>query len=268
MEYLILNNGIKMPAVGLGTWDIRGQSGKTAILTALDLGYRLIDTAQMYENEDIVGKAVWESKIAREDIFITSKLYHVSCSYKKTKIGIESSLKNLNCDYIDLVLIHEPYAESLEMYKALKEACSLGKVRAIGISNFNAEKYLKFIEVCETIPAVNQVESHVYFPQLSLRDLLQQHGTQMQSWGSFTEGRSDIFNEPLLVEIGKKYNKSSAQIALRYLIENRIAVIPKSTHKERLKQNLDIFNFQLSKAEIESIKALDRRHSLFGWYQM
>lgn len=255
-----------MPIVGLGTWDIRSQRGEKVISAALELGYRLIDTAQMYENEDIVGKAVRESKIAREDIFITSKLYHVSNSYKKTKIDIERSLKNLNCDYIDLVLIHEPYAESLEMYRALREACSAGLIRAIGISNFNAEKYLKFIENCEVLPAVNQVESHVYFPQLSLRDLLLQHGTQMQSWGSFTEGRADIFNEPLLVRIGKKYNKSSAQIALRYLIENRIAVIPKSAHKERLKQNLDIFDFQLSKAEKEAIKTLDRKHSLFGWY--
>lgn len=263
---MFLNNGVKMPAIGLGTWDMRGQSGKKAILAALDLGYRLIDTAQMYENEDVVGKAILESKIAREAVFITSKLYRDCNSYKKTKTGIEKSLKKLNCDYIDLMLIHEPYAEALEMYKALKEACSAGLIRAIGISNFNAEQYLKFIEACETIPAVNQVESHVYFPQLPLRDLLLSHGTQMQSWGPFTEGKADIFNEPLLIQIGKKYNKSSAQIALRYLVENGIAVVPKSAHQEHLKQNLDIFDFKLAKADVENIKALDCKHSLFGWY--
>lgn len=164
MEYFILNNGVKMPAVGFGTWDIRGDIGKRAILEALELGYRLIDTAQMYENEKIVGQAVRESKIPREDIFITTKLYRPSAGYQKAKAGIEKSLNELNTDYIDLLLIHEPYENALEMYEAFKEAYQAKKIRAIGISNFDAEKYKKFIRSCGVIPAVNQVESHVYYP--------------------------------------------------------------------------------------------------------
>lgn len=266
MEYLTLNNGVQMPLVGFGSWDVRGETGKKALLTALELGYRLIDTAQMYDNEEIVGRAVRESGLPREEIFLTTKLYRPSAGYREAKAGIEKSLNTLQTDYIDLLLIHEPYESAPEMYKAMKEAYQAGKVRAIGISNFDGERYRAFLGQCGIIPAVNQVESHVYFPQLPLNRLLQSHGTRMQSWASFTEGRRDIFSEPLLNRIGAKYGKTAGQVALRYLTQNGIAVIPKSVHKERMEQNLHSLDFTLSQEDLAAIGRLDEGRSLFGWY--
>ena len=252
--------------IGFGTWDIRGEAGKQSILTALDLGYRLIDTAQMYENEYIVGCAVKESGIPREELFLTTKIYRPNTTCQKAKSGIEQSLNELQTDYIDLLLIHEPYKSAPEMYEAFKEALRDGKVRAIGISNFDAEKYKEFVRSCEIIPAVNQVESHVYFPQLELKNLLNSYGTQMQSWASFTEGRKNIFAEPVLKEIGARHGKTSGQIALRYLIQNGIAVIPKSVHRERMAENLAVLDFALTPSEISAISRLNGNSSLFGWY--
>lgn len=252
--------------IGFGTWDIRGEAGKQSILTALDLGYRLIDTAQMYENEYIVGCAVKESGIPREELFLTTKIYRPRTTYQKAKSGIEQSLNELQTDYIDLLLIHEPYKSAPEMYEAFKEALRDGKVRAIGISNFDAEKYKEFVRSCEIIPAVNQVESHVYFPQLELKNLLNSYGTQMQSWASFTEGRKNIFAEPVLKEIGARHGKTSGQIALRYLIQNGIAVIPKSVHRERMAENLAVLDFALTPSELSAISRLNGNTSLFGWY--
>lgn len=266
MNELTLNNHVRMPVIGYGTWDIRGEAGKQSILTALDLGYRLIDTAQMYENEYIVGYAVKESGIPREELFLTTKIYRPRTTYQKAKSGIEQSLNELQTDYIDLLLIHEPYKSAPEMYEAFKEALRDGKVRAIGISNFDAEKYKEFVRSCEIIPAVNQVESHVYFPQLELKNLLNSYGTQMQSWASFTEGRKNIFAEPVLKEIGARHGKTSGQIALRYLIQNGIAVIPKSVHRERMAENLAVLDFALTPSEISAISRLNGNSSLFGWY--
>lgn len=252
--------------IGFGTWDIRGEAGKQSILTALDLGYRLIDTAQMYENEYIVGCAVKESGIPREELFLTTKIYRPRTTYQKAKSGIEQSLNELQTDYIDLLLIHEPYKSAPEMYEAFKEALRDGKVRSIGISNFDAEKYKQFVQSCEIIPAVNQVESHVYFPQLELKNLLNSYGTQMQSWASFTEGRKNIFAEPVLKEIGARHGKTSGQTALRYLIQNGIAIIPKSVHRERMAENLDVLDFELTPSELSAISSLNGNTSLFGWY--
>lgn len=266
MDYLTLNNGVQMPMVGFGTWDVRGEAGKKAILTALELGYRLIDTAQMYDNEDIVGKAVQESGLPRQDIFLTTKLYRPSTSYQKAKAGIEKSLSALQTDYIDLLLIHEPYENALEMYQALKEAYQEGKIRAIGVSNFDTKKYQIFIRSCGIIPAVNQVESHIYYPQLGLKKLLDTHGTRMQSWASFTEGRRNIFSEPLLIQIGAKYGKTAGQVALRYLTQNEIAVIPKSVHRDRMEQNLHSLDFTLTQEDLEQLNSLNEDRSLFGWY--
>ena len=220
----------------------------------------------MYDNEKIIGDAVRESKLSRKDLFLTTKLYRSCTSYQKAKDGIEQSLEQLQSDYIDLLLIHEPYDNSLEMYEALKEAYQKKKVRAIGISNFNIERYRNFICSCEIIPAINQVESHVYYSQLELKEFLENHGTKMQSWGSFTEGRKDIFADPLLREIGKKYGKTSAQVALRYLVQQGIAVIPKSVHRERMIQNFNIFNFTLQAEDMENLRSLDSGQSLFDWY--
>lgn len=266
MDYLTLNNGVQLPMVGFGTWDVRGEAGKNAILTALEMGYRLIDTAQMYDNENIVGKAVQESGLPRQDIFLTTKLYRPSASYQKAKASIEKSLNELQTDYIDLLLIHEPYENALEMYEALKEAYQAGKIRAIGISNFDKRKYQTFIRSCGIIPAINQVESHVYYPQLTLKTLLDTHGTQMQSWASFTEGRRNIFAEPMLNRIGAKYGKTAGQVALRYLTQNGIAVIPKSVHRDRMEQNLHSLDFTLEQEDLEQLSSLNEGRSLFGWY--
>lgn len=266
MEQFILNNGIQMPVLGFGTWDVRGSQGEDAILTAFEVGYRLVDTAKMYENEKIVGSAMRRSGIAREELFITTKLNSPYASHKKAKAGIEESLANLQSDYIDLLLVHEPYAQGLEMYEAMKEALKDGKVRAIGVSNLDAGRFKRFAGQCDIIPAVNQVESHVYFPQLGLKQMLNEYGTQMQGWASFTEGRRNIFAEPVLNEIGAAHGKTSGQVALRYLVQNGVGVIPKSMSKERMKENFSIFDFVLTDDEIKKIGKLNEGRSLFGWY--
>ena len=266
MEHITLNNGAPMPMVGLGTWQLRGQAGERAILDALELGYRLLDTARMYENEDIVGSAVKKSGLPRREVFITTKLFTPSAGYQKAKEDIARSLEALQTDYIDLLLIHEPYEAAPEMYLAIEEACAAGLVRAVGLSNFSGEEYLGFLKRCRVTPAVDQVESHVYHPQLALKKLLEEKGTRMQAWASFTEGRRNIFAEPVLAEAGRRHGKTAAQTALRYLVENGIPVLPKSAHRERLRENLDIFDFSLTDEERRAIAALDEGRSLFGWF--
>lgn len=266
MEHITLNNGAPMPMVGLGTWQLRGQAGERAILDALELGYRLLDTARMYENEDIVGSAVKKSGLPRREVFITTKLFTPSADYRKAKEDIARSLEALQTDYIDLLLIHEPYEAAPEMYLAMEEACAAGLVRAVGLSNFSGEEYLRFLKHCRVTPAVDQVESHVYHPQLALKKLLEEKGTRMQAWASFTEGRRNIFAEPMLAEAGRRHGKTAAQTALRYLVENGIPVLPKSAHRERLRENLDIFDFSLTDEERRAIAALDEGRSLFGWF--
>lgn len=266
MEHITLNNGAPMPMVGLGTWQLRGQAGERAILDALELGYRLLDTARMYENEDIVGSAVKKSGLPRREVFITTKLFTPSAGYRKAKEDIARSLEALQTDYIDLLLIHEPYEAAPEMYLAMEEACAAGLVRAVGLSNFSGEEYLRFLKHCRITPAVDQVESHVYHPQLALKKLLEEKGTRMQAWASFTEGRRNIFAEPVLAEAGRRHGKTAAQTALRYLVENGIPVLPKSAHRERLRENLDIFDFSLTDEERRAIAALDEGRSLFGWF--
>ena len=266
MEHITLNNGAPMPMVGLGTWQLRGQAGERAILDALELGYRLLDTARMYENEDIVGSAVKKSGLPRREVFITTKLFTPSAGYRKAKEDIARSLEALQTDYIDLLLIHEPYEAAPEMYLAMEEACAAGLVRAVGLSNFSGEEYLGFLKRCRVTPAVDQVESHVYHPQLALKKLLEEKGTRMQAWASFTEGRRNIFAEPVLAEAGRRHGKTAAQTALRYLVEQGIPVLPKSAHRERLRENLDIFDFSLTDEERRAIAALDEGRSLFGWF--
>ena len=266
MEHITLNNGAPMPMVGLGTWQLRSQAGERAILDALELGYRLLDTARMYENEDIVGSAVKKSGLPRREVFITTKLFTPSAGYQKAKEDIARSLEALQTDYIDLLLIHEPYEAAPEMYLAMEEACAAGLVRAVGLSNFSGEEYLRFLKRCRVTPAVDQVESHVYHPQLALKKLLEEKGTRMQAWASFTEGRRNIFAEPVLAEAGRRHGKTAAQTALRYLVENGIPVLPKSAHRERLRENLDIFDFSLTDEERRAIAALDEGRSLFGWF--
>ena len=267
MEYIELNNGVRMPLLGLGTVNLQGDSGIEVIKKAIEVGYRLIDTARMYHNEETVGQAIIKSGIDRNELFITTKLCRSSNSYEKAKRDIDDSLKKLQLDYVDLLLVHEPYVESYEMYQAIKEAYQSGKARAIGISNFNWKCYREFIETCGVIPAVNQMESHVYFTQHELQVELEKHGTKMQAWSPLANGKKNLLNEPILVELAEQYHKTPAQIALRFLIQNGVSAIPKTTSEHRLKENLSIFDFNLSKDELEKIRTLDEKVSITDWYR-
>lgn len=265
MEYITLHNGVQMPLVGLGTWDLRGQECIDTVEKAIQLGYRLIDTAQMYGNEKEVGEGIIKSGVPRKDIFITTKIYRISNSYEKAKKAIASSLQNLQVDYLDLLLLHEPYVQGPQMYKALEEAYQEGLIKAIGISNYNEEWYQTFLKECSIIPAVNQVETHLYFQKWELQELLKKHGTAMQAWSPLAQGIGNIIEQPLLVSIGKKYQKSPAQIALRFLVQRGISVIPKSKHEHRLLENINIFDFALTMEEMQEIRTLDKHKTLFPW---
>lgn len=266
MDYITLNDGNKLPAFGLGTWGLRGENCANIVTKAIELGYPLIDTARMYCNEKDVGRGIRESGLRREKLFVTSKVCSPYTTYAAAKGIIAESLDALGLDYIDLYLIHEPYTSSPEMYEALKEAKEQGLIRSIGISNFNEKEYLTFIKNCGTIPSVNQVENHVYLLRSQLQEIMRIHGTVMQGWAPFTEGMRPIFREKVLNEIGRKYGKTAGQIALKYLLQNGIPTIAKSSHVERLKENLDIFDFSLTADEMKEIHTLDEGRSLFGWY--
>lgn len=266
MEHITLNNGLTMPILGLGCYQLQGKAGERAILDAAELGYRLFDTAQMYGNEKEVGHALRQSGVPREELFVTTKIYSPNTSYAKAKASIETSLRALQMEYVDLLLIHEPYPTSPEMYRAMEEAYREGKVRAIGVSNFNEGFYLNFLRSCQIVPAVNQVEAHILYQQEALRRCLHEHGTAMQAWSPFAAGRHGVLENHSLREIGQRYGKSAAQITLRFLTQRRIAVIPKSSHRERLKENMDIFDFRLSQEDMSQLAALDEGRTLFGWY--
>ena len=266
MNYITLNNNIKMPILGFGTARLQGKECEESVLTALELGYRLIDTAQMYKNEKEVGNAIKKSGVPRKELFITTKICSPNNSYEGTKSAIEVSLKELQLDYIDLLLIHEPYEESKEMYSAMKEAYNNGIIKAIGVSNFNTKLYSEFIKKCGILPTVNQVEQHVFFQQNDLYDLMNLHGTHMQAWSPFAKGNNNFFENKVLLSIGEKYNKTAAQVGLRFLIEMGISVIPKSSHRDRMLENMNIFDFELSSEDIDKIKSLNEGKTLFGWY--
>lgn len=265
MGHITLNDGNRMPMVGFGTWNVRGESGLRIIMDALDVGYRLIDTARMYGKEEIVGEALRRSGIRRDEVFITTKLDSPCAGYGKTKDAISDSLRRLGTDRVDLLLIHEPYPDSAGMYRAMEEVVSEGTVGSIGVSNFTIEPIDRLLQNAGIAPAVDQVESHVYRPQLELKDGLSRRGITMQSWGPFTEGARDIFSEPVLVRIAEDHGRTSAQVALRYLVQNGIPVIPKSSKRGRMEENLDILDFSLSDAEMAAVEKLDGGVSMFGW---
>lgn len=265
MEYITLNTGNKLPLVGLGTWNLRGQECIKVVSTAIQHGYRLIDTAQMYGNEKEVGQGIIESGVDRNQLFITTKIYRISNSYKKAKLAIDESLKNLQLDYIDLLLLHEPYSQGPEMYRALEEAYMNGKIKAIGVSNYDEKWYQEFIKKCKIIPAVNQVENHIYYQKWELHELLRENGTVMQACSPLAQGKVKLSDQSVLKMIGEKYNKTPQQIALRFLIQRGISVIPKTKHETRLIENIDIFDFYLTDEEIEQIHHLDQNNTLFSW---
>lgn len=262
---IILNNGVEMPRIGYGVYQIPSVITERCVTDALKVGYRLIDTAQCYGNEKQVGVAVKKSGIARDDIFITTKLWGTR-GYSDTVKSIDGSIKALGTEYIDLMLIHEPTGDFCEIYRAMEDAYKAGKLRAVGVANFLEENYKSLLKTAEIIPAVDQIETHIFRQQREMGTLLQKNGTVHQSWSPLACGRNGFFKNPVLTEIGAKYGKTTAQVGLRFLYQQDIAVIPKSTHIERMKENFDITDFELADEEMNALYKLDFGKSLFGWW--
>lgn len=263
METVKLNNGIEMPILGYGVYQVTPEECERCVMDAISVGYRSIDTAQAYHNEEGVGNAISKCGIPREELFITTKVWISNAGYEKAKASIDESLRKLQSDYIDLLLIHQPFNDYYGTYRAMEEAYKAGKVRAIGVSNFYPDRFIDLAEFCEIKPAVNQMETHVFNQQVKLQDIMQKYGTQLMSWGPFAEGRNNFFSNETLKSIGDRLGKSVAQVALRYLIQRNIVVIPKSTHKERMIENKDVFDFVLSDSDMAAITKLDKAESLF-----
>lgn len=264
MEYTTLNNGIKMPMLGYGVYQIPdAEECERCVLDAIEVGYRSIDTAQAYGNEEAVGKAIKKSGIPREEFFITTKVWISNAGYEKAKASIEESLEKLDMDYLDLLLIHQPFNDYYGTYRAMEEMYKEGGLRAIGVSNFYPDRFIDLSHFCEIQPMVNQVETHVFNQQKQAREIMKKYNTQIEAWGPFAEGRNDYFTNETLVEVGKKYGKSSAQAALRFLIQSGVVVIPKSTHKNRMEENFNIFDFTLDDEDMAKIAALDKSESSF-----
>ncbi|MDE7447263.1 MAG: aldo/keto reductase [Lachnospiraceae bacterium] len=263
MEYVKLNNGVKMPMLGYGVYQTPPEETERCVLDAIRVGYRSIDTAQAYGNEEGVGNALAKCGLPREEFFITTKVWISNAGYEKAKASIEESLRKLQVSYIDLLLIHQPFGDYYGTYRAMEEAYKEGKVRAIGVSNFYPDRYIDIHHFAEIKPAVNQVETHVFQQQKIAKEYLKKNGTQIESWGPFAEGKNDYFNNPVLKEIGVSHSKSAAQIALRFLIQSGVVVIPKSTHKERMEENFNVFDFELTADEMAKVEALDGGESLF-----
>ncbi len=263
MDFVTLNNGVKMPKLGYGVYQTPPEDTERCVLEAIKIGYRSIDTAQAYGNEAGVGAAIQKCALPREDLFITTKIWISNAGYEKAKASIEASLHKLQSDYIDLLLIHQPFGDYYGTYRAMEEAYKTGKVRAIGVSNFYPDRYLDLATFAEIVPAVNQVETHLFQQQKVAKEYMQKHGTQIMSWGPFAEGRNDYFNTPALKEIGAKYSKTPAQVALRFLLQSDVVVIPKSIHVERMQENFDVFDFALDKEDMQKLSALDTGKSLF-----
>lgn len=263
MEYTTLNNGIKMPMLGYGVYQVSNEECERCVLDAIEVGYRSIDTAQAYGNEEGVGEAVRKSGVAREELFLTTKVWITNAGYEKAKASIDESLKKMKTDYLDLLLIHQPFNDYYGTYRAMEEAYRAGKVRAIGVSNFYPDRFIDLANFCEVVPAVNQIETHVFQQQKVAREVLKKYNTQIESWGPFAEGKNNMFSNEVLKEVGAKYGKSVAQTALRFLLQNGVVLIPKSTHKERMIENLNVFDFSLTDEDMKQIEGLDRAESSF-----
>ena len=264
MKYVKLSNGLEMPILGFGVYQIPDlEECERVVLEAIEVGYRSIDTAQVYGNEEAVGNAIKKSGIDRKEFFITTKVWISNSGYEKAKASIEESLRKLQTDYIDLLLIHQPFGDYYGTYRAMEEYYKAGKLRAIGVSNFYPDRFVDIVNFVEIKPMINQVETHVFNQQIIPQEIMKEYGTQIESWGPFAEGKNNLFTNETLVEIGKKYNKTAAQIALRYLIQRDIVVIPKTVKKERMIQNFSVFDFELSEDDMKEILKLDKKESLF-----
>lgn len=252
-----------MPQVGYGVYQVSPAECERCVSDALSVGYRMIDTAQAYHNEEGVGAAVKNSGIARTELFLVSKIWISNYGYEKAKRSIDESLRKLGTDYIDLMLLHQPFCDRYGAYRAMEEAYKEGKLRAIGVSNFYPDHFIDLASNVEIVPAVNQVETHVFDQQIAAQKYMQEFGTHIMAWAPLAEGRNGFFTNPVLERIGKKYGKSVAQVALRWLLQRGVIIIPKSTHIERMQQNIDIFDFELSAEDMTEIAALDTATSLF-----
>jgi len=264
MKKITLNNGVEMPILGFGVFQVADPlECEKAVSEAIETGYRLIDTAASYLNEKAVGNAIKNSNVPREELFITTKLWIEDTGYEKTKAGFQKSLDLLQLDYLDLYLIHQPYGDIFGSWRAMQEFYYEGKIRAIGVSNFHPDRITDLIINSGFTPAINQIETHPFHQQTENQKFLQENNVQIESWGPFAEGKNEIFKNEILVNIAAQYNKSVAQIILRWLTQRGVIVIPKSVRKERMAENFDIFDFELSTEDMEIIKTLDTNASLF-----
>ena len=264
MEYVKLNNGVEMPLISFGVYQIPKEDTKRCVLDAIKSGYRGIDTAQSYFNESEVGDAIVECGVPREELFITTKVWIDHYGYEECKASVEESLRKLKTDYLDLCLLHQPFSDYYGAYRALEDLYAEGKIKAIGVSNFYPDR---LTDICmfdrKVIPAVNQVEVNPFNAQWCAQENMEKHGVKMEAWAPFGEGRNNLFTNETLVSIGKKYNKSSAQVMLRWLIQRGVIVACKSTHIERMQENINVFDFELTEEDMNSIKTLDTSNSLF-----
>jgi 2,5-diketo-D-gluconate reductase A len=264
MQNVVLNNGIEMPILGFGVFQVTDLAEcEKAVIDAVETGYRLIDTASSYLNETAVGNAIIKSGVPREDLFITTKLWVQETGYEKTKKAFEKSLNKLQLDYLDLYLIHQPYGDVHCSWRAMEELYKSGKVKAIGVSNFQPDRIMDIITFNEVVPAVNQIETHPFNQQIEVQKFLTENKVQIESWGPFAEGKNNLFQNELLRSIAAKYKKSVTQVVLRWLTQRGVVAIPKSVKKERIKENYNIFDFELSPEDMEAIATLDMKTSSF-----
>ena len=264
MQNVKLNNDVEMPILGFGVFQVKDLAEcERSVVDAIATGYRLIDTAQSYENEEAVGKAIKKSGVAREDLFITTKLWIQSNGSEGTKKAFETSLKKLQLDYLDLYLIHQPFGDVYGEWRAMEELYKEGKARAIGVSNFQPDRLIDLIIHNEIIPAVNQIETHPFHQQNDTQKFLQENNVQIESWGPFAEGKNNLFHNELLASIGRKYDKTIAQVVIRWLTQRGVIAIPKSVRKERIEENFNSLDFELSVEDMDAIKTLDTKASAF-----
>lgn len=263
MQYVTLSNGVKMPQLGYGVYQVSKDECERCVLDALKVGYRHIDTAQSYFNEEEVGNAIVKSGIPREQIFITTKVWVDNYGYEETKKSVLESLRKLKTGYIDLMLLHQPFSDVYGAWRALEDLYAQGVLKAIGVSNFYPDRLVDICSFARIKPMVNQIETHPHNQQIEAHGWMEKYSVQHESWAPFGEGKNGLFDEPILVEIGKKYNKTSAQVMLRWQLQRDIVVIPKSAHVERMEENFNVFDFELSDDDMAKIATLDRKQSSF-----